>query len=102
MDGQEVGPEEHGCRGKDLAWLLSLFPVSLWLQEWFTVYEHNRRPSCTVSDLIMGNEYSFRVFSENVCGRSNDPGVSKNTAVIGKTGAERLRLHAVALEADAC
>lgn len=82
---------------------LSLFqpPVSLWLQEWFTIYEHNRRPSCTVSDLIMGNEYSFRVFSENICGRSDDPGVSKNTAVIGKTGAERPRLDPVALEADA-
>uniref|UniRef100_A0A8C6NLM2 Myosin binding protein Ca n=1 Tax=Nothobranchius furzeri TaxID=105023 RepID=A0A8C6NLM2_NOTFU len=54
--------------------------------EWFTVYEHNRRPSCTVSDLIMGNEYSFRVFSENICGLSNDPGISKNSAVITKTG----------------
>ncbi|XP_017274989.1 myosin binding protein Ca isoform X2 [Kryptolebias marmoratus] len=55
-------------------------------KEWFTVYEHNRRPSCTVSDLIMGNEYSFQVFSENICGLSNDPGISKNTAVITKTG----------------
>ncbi|XP_039973542.1 myosin binding protein Ca [Xiphias gladius] len=53
---------------------------------WFTVYEHNRRPSCTVSDLVMGNEYSFRVFSENVCGLSDEPGVSKNTAIITKTG----------------
>uniref|UniRef100_A0A8C6KVP2 Myosin binding protein Ca n=1 Tax=Nothobranchius furzeri TaxID=105023 RepID=A0A8C6KVP2_NOTFU len=49
--------------------------------EWFTVYEHNRRPSCTVSDLIMGNEYSFRVFSENICGLSNDP-VSKNDTFV--------------------
>ncbi|XP_068192413.1 myosin binding protein Ca [Antennarius striatus] len=55
-------------------------------KEWFTVYEHNRRPSCTVSDLIMGNEYSFRVFSENICGLSDESGVSKNTAVITKTG----------------
>ncbi|MED6284452.1 Myosin-binding protein C, fast-type, partial [Characodon lateralis] len=55
-------------------------------KEWFTVYEHNRRPSCTVSDLVMGNEYSFRVFSENICGLSDDPGNSKNTAVINKTG----------------
>uniref|UniRef100_A0A672ZRA6 Myosin binding protein C, fast type a n=1 Tax=Sphaeramia orbicularis TaxID=375764 RepID=A0A672ZRA6_9TELE len=55
-------------------------------KEWFTVYEHNRRPSCTVSDLVMGNEYSFRVFSENICGLSNDAGISKNTAVIIKTG----------------
>lgn len=50
------------------------------------MYEHNRRPSCTVSDLVMGNEYSFRVFSENICGLSEEAGVSKNTAVIGKTG----------------
>lgn len=55
-------------------------------KEWFMVYEHNRRPSCTVSDLVMGNEYSFRVFSENICGLSEEPGVSKNTAVITKTG----------------
>uniref|UniRef100_A0A1A8DE31 Myosin binding protein C, fast type a n=1 Tax=Nothobranchius kadleci TaxID=1051664 RepID=A0A1A8DE31_NOTKA len=34
----------------------------------------------------MGNEYSFRVFSENICGFSNDPGISKNSAVITKTG----------------
>uniref|UniRef100_A0A8B9HCW9 Myosin-binding protein C, fast-type n=1 Tax=Astyanax mexicanus TaxID=7994 RepID=A0A8B9HCW9_ASTMX len=56
------------------------------VQEWFTVYEHNRRPSCTVSDLVMGNEYSFRVFSENICGQSEDAGLSKNKAVIAKTG----------------
>ncbi|CAG5897281.1 unnamed protein product [Menidia menidia] len=55
-------------------------------KDWFTVYEHNRRPSCTVSDLVMGNEYSFRVFSENICGLSDDAGISKNTAVITKTG----------------
>ncbi|XP_054615622.1 myosin binding protein Ca [Dunckerocampus dactyliophorus] len=57
-------------------------------KEWFTVYEHNRRPGCTVSDLVMGNEYSFRVFSENICGLSDEPGFSKNTAVICKTGLE--------------
>uniref|UniRef100_A0A8C1MAW2 Myosin binding protein C, fast type a n=1 Tax=Cyprinus carpio TaxID=7962 RepID=A0A8C1MAW2_CYPCA len=55
-------------------------------KEWFTVLEHNRRPSCTVSDLVMGNEYTFRVFSENICGMSDDAGISKNTAVIAKTG----------------
>ncbi|KAM9780003.1 myosin binding protein Ca [Neosynchiropus ocellatus] len=54
-------------------------------KEWFTVLEHNRRPGCTVSDLVMGNEYSFRVYSENICGLSEDPGVSQNTALIGKT-----------------
>uniref|UniRef100_A0A8C4ZZV4 Myosin binding protein C, fast type b n=1 Tax=Gadus morhua TaxID=8049 RepID=A0A8C4ZZV4_GADMO len=54
--------------------------------EWYTIYEHNRRPSCTSSDLIMGNEYMFRVYSENLVGPSEEPGQSKNTAVIGKTG----------------
>uniref|UniRef100_A0A8C9THZ3 Myosin-binding protein C, fast-type n=1 Tax=Scleropages formosus TaxID=113540 RepID=A0A8C9THZ3_SCLFO len=53
---------------------------------WFTVYEHNRRTNCTVSDLVMGNEYLFRIFSENICGLSEDPGVSKGTAIIAKTG----------------
>nr|XP_043907160.1 myosin binding protein Ca isoform X3 [Solea senegalensis] len=54
--------------------------------EWFLVYEHNRRPNCTVSDLVMGNEYSFRVYAENICGLSDEPGMSKNTAFIAKTG----------------
>uniref|UniRef100_A0A673NGV4 Myosin-binding protein C, fast-type-like n=1 Tax=Sinocyclocheilus rhinocerous TaxID=307959 RepID=A0A673NGV4_9TELE len=55
-------------------------------KEWFMVLEHNRRPSCTVSDLVMGNEYTFRVFSENICGMSDDACISKNTAAITKTG----------------
>ncbi|XP_039644630.1 myosin binding protein Cb isoform X7 [Perca fluviatilis] len=57
-------------------------------KEWFTVYEHNRRPNCTASDLIMGNEYMFRVFSENICGLSEEARLSKNTAVIAKTDLE--------------
>ncbi|XP_048869647.1 myosin-binding protein C, fast-type-like [Brienomyrus brachyistius] len=56
--------------------------------EWFTVYEHNRRANCTVSDLVMGNEYIFRVFSENYCGLSESAGISKGSAVIAKTGLE--------------
>lgn len=59
-----------------------LFPP----QEWFTVYEHNRRTNCTASDLIMGNEYIFRVYSENLCGLSDEPCQGKNTAKIAKTG----------------
>lgn len=55
-------------------------------QEWFTIYEHNRRTNCTASDLIMGNEYMFRVYSENICGLSDEPKQSKNTATISKTG----------------
>ncbi|KAM4723158.1 myosin-binding protein C, cardiac-type [Rhinophrynus dorsalis] len=56
--------------------------------EWFTVYEHYRRTNCVVSDLIMGNEYYFRVFSENMCGLSEKPVNSKNSAYIQKTGTE--------------
>ncbi|KAJ7984554.1 hypothetical protein DPEC_G00356000 [Dallia pectoralis] len=55
-------------------------------KEWFTIYEHNRRPNCTASDLVMGNEYMFRVYSENLVGKSEEPGISKNTAVIPKIG----------------
>uniref|UniRef100_A0A3Q3VLS7 Myosin-binding protein C, fast-type n=1 Tax=Mola mola TaxID=94237 RepID=A0A3Q3VLS7_MOLML len=55
-------------------------------KEWFTVYQHNRRTNCTASDLIMGNEYMFRVYSENFCGMSDEPCQSKNTAIIAKTG----------------
>lgn len=43
-----------------------------------------------MSDLIVGNEYYFRVYSENICGLSDSPGVSKNTARILKTGADPL------------
>ncbi|KAF3853504.1 hypothetical protein F7725_014192 [Dissostichus mawsoni] len=50
--------------------------------------KHNRRTNCTATDLIMGNEYMFRVYSENICGRSDDPCFSKNTAVIAKTDLE--------------
>ncbi|XP_063076882.1 myosin-binding protein C, fast-type-like [Engraulis encrasicolus] len=52
--------------------------------EWFTVYECNRRSACTASDLVMGNEYVFRVFSINMVGASEDAGTSKDTAKIVK------------------
>uniref|UniRef100_A0A8C7P4P5 Myosin-binding protein C, fast-type n=1 Tax=Oncorhynchus mykiss TaxID=8022 RepID=A0A8C7P4P5_ONCMY len=56
--------------------------------EWFTIYEHNRRTNCTASDLIMGNEYMFRVYSENLVGKSEDFCLSKDTAIIPKIGLE--------------
>ncbi|XP_053494098.1 myosin binding protein Cb isoform X1 [Ictalurus furcatus] len=60
-------------------------------KEWFTVYEHNRRTNCTVSDLVMGNQYMFRVFSENLCGLSDEACVSKDKATITKAGLELKR-----------
>ncbi|KAK3527738.1 hypothetical protein QTP86_002570 [Hemibagrus guttatus] len=54
--------------------------------EWFTVYEQYRRTNCVVSDLIMGNEYIFRVFAMNAVGLSPEPCLSKDSAYIQKTG----------------
>ncbi|XP_026781603.3 myosin binding protein Hb isoform X3 [Pangasianodon hypophthalmus] len=54
--------------------------------DWFTVLEHYHRLNATVSDLIMGNTYAFRVFSENKCGISENATVTKTSATIQKTG----------------
>ncbi|KAM7424245.1 hypothetical protein PAMA_000540 [Pampus argenteus] len=54
--------------------------------EWFTVYEQYRRTNCVVSDLIMGNEYVFRVFAINMVGFSPEPCNTKDSAYIQKTG----------------
>ncbi|XP_029821731.1 myosin-binding protein H [Manacus vitellinus] len=53
--------------------------------KWFTVLERCTRTSCTISDLIIGNSYSFRVFSENSCGLSNSAAVTAGLAHIEKT-----------------
>ncbi|KAG8126020.1 hypothetical protein E2320_021198, partial [Naja naja] len=55
--------------------------------EWYTVFDHYRRTNCVVSELIMGNEYYFRIFSENLCGLSENATTTKNSAYIKKTGA---------------
>ncbi|XP_054432471.1 myosin-binding protein H [Pteronotus mesoamericanus] len=52
--------------------------------QWFTVLERYHPTSCTVSDLVMGNSYSFRVFSENLCGLSASAAVTKELAHIQK------------------
>ncbi|KAJ6667200.1 hypothetical protein lerEdw1_017178 [Lerista edwardsae] len=54
--------------------------------EWYTVFDHYRRTNCVVSDLIMGNEFYFRIFSENLCGMSENAATTKNSAYIKKTG----------------
>ncbi|XP_013887697.1 myosin binding protein Hb isoform X2 [Austrofundulus limnaeus] len=56
--------------------------------DWFTVLEHYHRLNATISDLIMGNTYKFRVFSENKCGLSESATVAKGEAKILKTGIE--------------
>ncbi|XP_051946873.1 myosin-binding protein H-like isoform X2 [Xyrauchen texanus] len=54
--------------------------------EWFTVLEHYHRLNATVSDLIMGNVYTFRIFAENKVGISEAAAVTKEVAHIQKTG----------------
>ncbi|XP_070695953.1 myosin-binding protein H-like isoform X3 [Pempheris klunzingeri] len=54
--------------------------------DWFTVLEHYHRLNATISDLIMGNTYKFKVFSENKCGISEGATVAKEEAKILKTG----------------
>uniref|UniRef100_A0A2I3G2S6 Myosin-binding protein C, slow-type n=1 Tax=Nomascus leucogenys TaxID=61853 RepID=A0A2I3G2S6_NOMLE len=54
--------------------------------EWFTVIEHYHRTSATITELVIGNEYYFRVFSENMCGLSEDATMTKESAVIAKDG----------------
>ncbi|XP_051885676.1 myosin-binding protein C, cardiac-type [Pristis pectinata] len=56
--------------------------------EWFTVYEHFRRSQCSVSDLVVGNEYFFRVFTENLCGLSKEAGQTKDSVYIQKPGTD--------------
>ncbi|XP_074522085.1 myosin-binding protein H-like isoform X1 [Halichoeres trimaculatus] len=54
--------------------------------DWFTVLEHYHRLNATISDLIMGNTYKFRVYSENKCGISESATTAKDEAKILKTG----------------
>ncbi|KAM9672691.1 myosin-binding protein C, slow-type isoform 2-T2 [Trichechus inunguis] len=54
--------------------------------EWFTVIEHYHRTSATITELVIGNEYYFRVFAENMCGLSEDATRTKESALIAKDG----------------
>ncbi|XP_023586038.1 myosin-binding protein H isoform X1 [Trichechus manatus latirostris] len=52
--------------------------------QWFTVLERYHPTTCTISNLIVGNTYSFRVFAENQCGLSASAAVTKELAHIKK------------------
>ncbi|XP_023447690.2 myosin-binding protein C, slow-type isoform X4 [Dasypus novemcinctus] len=54
--------------------------------EWFTVIEHYHRTNATITELVIGNEYYFRVFAENMCGLSEDATMTKESALIAKDG----------------
>lgn len=48
--------------------------------------EHYHRTSATINELVIGNEYYFRVFAENMCGLSEDATMTKESALIAKDG----------------
>uniref|UniRef100_M3ZH32 Myosin binding protein C1 n=1 Tax=Xiphophorus maculatus TaxID=8083 RepID=M3ZH32_XIPMA len=54
--------------------------------EWFTCIEHYHRTCITITELVVGNEYFFRVFSENMCGLSELATQTKKSALIVKEG----------------
>ena len=70
----------------NLPFLTTLFFLS---QKWFTVLERCTRTSCTISDLIIGNTYSFRVFAENACGLSEKAAITSGVAHIEKTSGDK-------------
>ncbi|KAJ7428592.1 hypothetical protein WISP_01173 [Willisornis vidua] len=74
----------NGCEVQGAVGTLSLRVCAL--QEWFTVIEHYHRTSATINELIIGNEYYFRVFAENMCGLSEDATMTKESALIAKDG----------------
>lgn len=54
--------------------------------EWYTCVEHYHRTCITISDLVVGNEYFFRIYSENMVGLSEDATSTKDSALIVKEG----------------
>uniref|UniRef100_A0A671VWY8 Myosin-binding protein C, slow-type n=1 Tax=Sparus aurata TaxID=8175 RepID=A0A671VWY8_SPAAU len=54
--------------------------------EWYTCIEHYHRNCITITELVVGNEYFFRIFSENMCGLSESATQTKKSALIVKEG----------------
>ncbi|KAG7270313.1 hypothetical protein CRUP_030213 [Coryphaenoides rupestris] len=54
--------------------------------EWYTCVEHYHRTCITITDLVVGNEYFFRIYSENMCGLSECATQTKDCALIVKEG----------------
>ncbi|XP_027127935.1 myosin-binding protein C, slow-type isoform X4 [Larimichthys crocea] len=60
--------------------------------EWYTCIEHYHRTCITITELVVGNEYFFRVFSENMCGMSETATLTKKSALIVKEGLQ-VKMH---------
>ncbi|CAN9508418.1 unnamed protein product [Ophioblennius macclurei] len=54
--------------------------------EWYTCIEHYHRTCITITELVVGNEYFFRIYSENMCGLSEAATQTKKSALIVKEG----------------
>ncbi|XP_041935474.1 myosin-binding protein C, slow-type isoform X5 [Alosa sapidissima] len=54
--------------------------------EWYTCIEHYHRTCLTITDLVVGNEYFFRIYAENMCGLSESATATKDSALIVKQG----------------
>ncbi|KAM9846066.1 myosin-binding protein C, slow-type [Aulostomus maculatus] len=54
--------------------------------EWYTCIEHYHRTCIAITELVVGNEYYFRIFSENMCGLSESATQTKKSALIVKEG----------------
>ncbi|XP_071761858.1 myosin-binding protein C, slow-type [Centroberyx gerrardi] len=54
--------------------------------EWYTCIEHYHRTCITITELVVGNEYFFRIYSENMCGLSECATQTKDSALIVKEG----------------
>uniref|UniRef100_A0A6Q2ZGA5 Myosin-binding protein C, slow-type n=1 Tax=Esox lucius TaxID=8010 RepID=A0A6Q2ZGA5_ESOLU len=54
--------------------------------EWYTCLEHYHRTCITITELVVGNEYYFRVYSENMVGLSECATQTKDSALIVKEG----------------
>ncbi|KAJ8007054.1 hypothetical protein DPEC_G00113590 [Dallia pectoralis] len=54
--------------------------------EWYTCLEHYHRTCLTITELVVGNEYYFRIYSENMVGLSECATQTKDSALIVKEG----------------
>uniref|UniRef100_A0A8C7W8A8 Myosin-binding protein C, slow-type n=1 Tax=Oncorhynchus mykiss TaxID=8022 RepID=A0A8C7W8A8_ONCMY len=50
--------------------------------EWYTCIEHYHRTCITITELVVGNEYYFRIYSENMVGLSEGATQTKDSALI--------------------
>uniref|UniRef100_A0A4W5MTY7 Myosin-binding protein C, slow-type n=1 Tax=Hucho hucho TaxID=62062 RepID=A0A4W5MTY7_9TELE len=54
--------------------------------DWYTCIEHYHRTCITITELVVGNEYYFRIYSENMVGLSEGATQTKDSALIVKEG----------------